>query len=81
MKKYTNKTNLILLIIVALFTFVAIKVKENTNILTTSASTVENLSSKKIEWGIKRADNHVQPDLGSVNKRIIDEANRNCNGK
>ena len=33
------------------------------------------LSTKKIEWGIKRADNHQQPDLGSVNKRIIDEAN------
>ena len=33
------------------------------------------LSTKKIEWGIKRNDNHEQPDLGSVNKRIIDELN------
>lgn len=31
------------------------------------------LSSKKIEWGIKRDSNHNQPDLGSTNKRIIEE--------
>ena len=41
----------------------------------------DTLSTKKIEWGIKRAENHEQPDLGSVNKRIIDEANRNSNGR
>lgn len=34
------------------------------------------LSTKKIGWGIKREDNHKQPDLGATNKRIIDE----CNG-
>lgn len=31
------------------------------------------LSTKKIGWGIKRNDNHMQPDLGAVNKKIIDE--------
>ena len=31
------------------------------------------LSTKKIGWGIKREDNHEQPDLGSVNKQIIDK--------
>ncbi len=29
-------------------------------------------SEKKIGWGIKRNNNHEQPDLGSVNKKIID---------
>ena len=33
------------------------------------------LSTKKIGWGIKREDNHKQPDLGSTNKQIIDEFN------
>jgi len=33
------------------------------------------LSTKKIGWGIKREDNHEQPDLGSTNKKIIDEFN------
>lgn len=31
------------------------------------------LSNKKIGWGIKRNDNHEQPDLGSNNKKSIDE--------
>ncbi len=33
------------------------------------------LSAKKIEWGIKRNDNHVQSDLGNVNKELIDKYN------
>jgi len=31
------------------------------------------LSNKKIGWGIKRNDNHLQPDLGRENKRYLDE--------
>lgn len=33
------------------------------------------LSSSKIEWGIKRANNHEQPDLGSRNKELIEKYN------
>lgn len=76
-----NKKYIYLIIIIAVLTFGIAKIKESKNILTTSAPSVDNLSSKKIEWGIKRASNHEQPDLGSVNKKIIDEANRNCNRK
>ena len=32
-----------------------------------------SLSTTKIGWGIKRGDNHQQPDLGANNKKIIDE--------
>lgn len=31
------------------------------------------LSNKKIGWGIKRNNNHIQPDLGINNKKLIDE--------
>ena len=31
------------------------------------------LSNKKIGWGIKRNDNHTQPDLGAENKKLIDK--------
>ena len=41
----------------------------------TSGSIVETMSNQKIEWGIKRNNNHNQPDLGSKNKKIIDENN------
>ena len=33
----------------------------------------KELSTKKIEWGIVRGKNHMQPDLGSENLRIINE--------
>lgn len=36
----------------------------------TSTST---LSNQKIGWGIKRNDNHEQPDLGSKNKSLLDK--------
>lgn len=36
-----------------------------------TSSTV--LSNKCIGWGIKRADNHAQPDLGSENKALIEK--------
>lgn len=31
------------------------------------------LSNKKVCWGIKRADNHQQPDVGKQNKELMDE--------
>ena len=40
---------------------------------TIETSSGETLSNKKIGWGIKRNDNHNQPDLGTVNKKLIDE--------
>ena len=40
----------------------------------------DTLSSKKIEWGIKRNDNHEQPDLGKTNKSILEEYNGICMG-
>ena len=33
------------------------------------------LSTTKIGWGIKRNDNHEQPDLGTKNKTLIDKYN------
>ncbi len=32
-----------------------------------------SLSNNKIGWGIKRNNDHKQPDLGSTNKKLIDE--------
>lgn len=60
------------IIIVALFTFSVVSTT-NQKTIQTSGGTIDNLSNKKIEWGIKRNDNHKQPDLGSVNKKILDE--------
>ncbi len=34
---------------------------------------VGTLSNKKIGWGIKRNDNHEQPDLGAKNKELLEK--------
>ena len=54
--------------IMLFFCVLALKSNQNT-IITSSLS----LSNTKIGWGIKRNDNHEQPDLGSQNKKLIDE--------
>lgn len=59
--------------IIAIFTFSVVNTIKSENTIQTSGTSIETLSSKKIEWGIKRNDNHEQPDLGSTNKRILDE--------
>lgn len=40
---------------------------------TLQTSSGEVLSNKKIGWGIKRAENHEQPDLGKTNLELINE--------
>lgn len=41
--------------------------------INTVATNSEMLSNKKIGWGIKRNDNHEQPDVGKINKQILDK--------
>ena len=71
MKDFIKKNikSIIGIFIIAIVTFCTI-LNSNEKTVATNGSV---LSDKKIEWGIKRASNHEQPDLGSVNKRIIDE--------
>lgn len=47
--------------------------KVNKNTIQTNANI--KLSNQKIEWGIKREENHEQPDLGSKNKELIERYN------
>lgn len=62
---------MIIIIILSLF----FKKKDET--VETSSNVV---STKKIEWGIKRNDNHKQPDVGKENRRILEENNGICLG-
>ena len=60
--------------IICIFTFSVMTLNNDLNeaIVTTSSQT---LSNKKIGWGIKRAQNHEQPDLGSNNLKMLKEHN------
>lgn len=58
-----------LLLIIFSLTLIDINKNEEKYILTSS----EGLSNQKIGWGIKRNDNHQQPDLGKSNKEILEK--------
>lgn len=51
-------------------------VGSNTKNVSTAGTVTEDfsaLSNKKICWGIKRADNHKQPDVGAENKSLMEK--------
>ena len=62
--------NSFIICLIFIFSFSVISMQDD-EVLPTSSTGV--VSDKKIEWGIKRGDNHEQPDLGSENRRIIDQ--------
>ena len=65
-----KKSNFLIVISSILLVFIfSISVINSNNTTETSASSI---SEKRIGWGIKRSNNNEQPDLGSVNKKIID---------
>ena len=70
MKSFLKKQKVIYATIIALVFAFGMLLASDRKAVTTSGNV---LSNKKIEWGIKRNDNHKQPDLGSVNKGLIDK--------
>lgn len=50
-------------------------IRDTKTVVQTSSviQSVEGLNNKKIGWGIKRNDNHEQPDVGTLNKQILDK--------
>lgn len=74
-KKKIGRTLVGIAIMIFVIGIGAIGIQQNDNrmIGNTVATSATNLSNKKIGWGIKREDNHLQPDLGSKNKELMDE--------
>ena len=66
-KKITITISVLILLITSICIF-RYKTTEET-VLTSATS----LSNTKIGWGIKRNDNHEQPDLGAKNKALLDK--------
>ena len=62
----------IVVLIIGIFSFSIVQMKKQ-EVINTSAT--NNISNKKIGWGIKRNDNHEQPDVGKENKRLLEENN------
>lgn len=82
MKKYSKITSIISIAI--LIGTLAFCTYENRNLEVSSNEIISEdfskLSNKKICWGLKRADNHEQPDLGKNNKDLIEKYDGICIG-
>ena len=70
MKKKNIIVIAIIIVILAMSIIIAKSLMTNNETIETSNT---NLSNKKIGWGIKRNDNHEQPDLGSQNRKVLEE--------
>ena len=63
-----------------IFTFSVVQTNQNEKENTSQVNAKIAVNTSKIEWGIKRGKNHEQPDLGTVNKQIMDELGGICLG-
>lgn len=77
-RKIKVSTMVLTTALIFIFTFSVIQSKQENNIVETNSSAT--LSNKKIGWGIKRNSNHEQPDVGAVNKQIIEKYDGICLG-
>ena len=75
-KKEKAKSVIIIGAVLIIFSICVIQLNENEIISTTAG--IEN--NKTIEWGIKRAQNNMQPDVGASNKKILEENGGICLG-
>ena len=68
--KYKKYIGIIIFSVICITALCVLKNETTNNVITTNASV---LSNQKIGWGLKRAQNHEQPDLGAKNKQLIDK--------
>lgn len=72
LRKNTSKIVKMLVLLLMIFSLTLINTENKEETILTSS---EGLSNKKIGWGIKRNDNHEQPDLGKSNQEILEKNN------
>ena len=70
MKK--RKIILMVCIVILLFCSIAIIKQTDTSSQTSKLINASVVSNSTIAWGVKRASNHEQPDLGSKNLEILE---------
>ena len=70
-RKQSDRNIMIMVLLIAMISLTIMQSQQEKMIDTNA----ESVSTKKIEWGIKRNDNHEQPDLGSENRKVLEENN------
>lgn len=64
-------------LIIVMFSLSMIQMNTKEEKIVTNAKAVNN---QKIGWGIKRNDNHEQPDVGNQNRKVLEENKGICLG-
>lgn len=72
------KYKLVAILLIAIFSLSILSM--NINEQEEMATNAKPINSQKIGWGIKRNDNHEQPDVGSKNKKVLEENQGICLG-
>ena len=75
--KKRNIKFMVVIILIVLIVILSVDLTNKNKVIETSS---EIISAKKIEWGLKRNDNHNQPDVGKENRKILEENNGICLG-
>ena len=75
-RKASKKMIIIGILIIAIFSLSVIQMNQQEMISVNAGQ----ISNKKIGWGIKRNDNHEQPDVGASNQKILETNNGICLG-
>ena len=76
-----NKIGYIILgMIVCVFTCSVMAVNNDLYRNTVETTSI-GISNKTKGWGIKRAENNMQPDVGATNKQVLEENDGICLGK
>lgn len=77
MKKIIERMSIFVVATAFLLGIIIVGNADTSNNISTSATidgiNIESLDNKKIGWGIKRNDNHEQPDVGTMNRKILDK--------
>ena len=69
-EKYLYTIVYLCVIVIFCISVVSLKTIQSEESVVETSSTIDNT---KLEWGIKREKDHVQPDVGAKNKEVMDE--------
>ena len=70
MKKIIKKVSGLILVLIGIVVWAFYSYDDNSILANTGY-----ISNQKISWGIKRGENHEQPDLGKTNLELIEKYN------
>ena len=79
MEKEKAKSVIVIGIVLVVFSICLIQLNENNKLL--ESVTAQLTDSKTIGWGVKRAKDNMQPDVGVNNKKVLEENGGICLGK